>query len=387
MACDGAPCAISTPTLIGEQDRMTDFAMAWASDLPPRDLALSCARQLDDEAGHTVGFVYVTSPLADSLGTIADVLQAETGIASWVGTVGVGVCTTGQAFFGQRAVTVLTVRLPDEQFRLLSSISDPEDVGRLARPEFGWSVGIVHGDPRNRQTPEIITQVASHLGTFLVGGLTAADDAFPQLCGRLVDGGVSGVLIGPDVGVSVGLSQGCSPIGPSHSITRGSGNFVIALDEMPALQVLTEDLGVADGVDPMPWLRDIHVALPVSGSDNGNYLVRNLMGIEPKQNIVVVAERVSPGDRLMFVRRDEESATKDLSRMIEDLKSRMTVAPKAGLYFSCSARGPNLFEDGATEVKAIQEAFGDIPLAGFFGNGEISNDRVYGYTGVLTLFY
>ena len=26
------------------------------------------------------------------------------------------------------------------------------------------------------------------------------------------------------------------------------------------------------------------------------------------------------------------------------------------------------------------------PLAGFFGNGEISHNRLYGYTGVLTLF-
>jgi small ligand-binding sensory domain FIST len=34
----------------------------------------------------------------------------------------------------------------------------------------------------------------------------------------------------------------------------------------------------------------------------------------------------------------------------------------------------------------IRETFGDIPLAGFFCNGEISHDQLYGYTGVLTLF-
>jgi small ligand-binding sensory domain FIST len=37
-------------------------------------------------------------------------------------------------------------------------------------------------------------------------------------------------------------------------------------------------------------------------------------------------------------------------------------------------------------MQAIRRVFGDIPIVGFFGNGEISNDRVYGYTGVLTLF-
>ena len=29
---------------------------------------------------------------------------------------------------------------------------------------------------------------------------------------------------------------------------------------------------------------------------------------------------------------------------------------------------------------------GDLPLGGFFCNGEISHNRLYGYTGVLTLF-
>jgi small ligand-binding sensory domain FIST len=34
----------------------------------------------------------------------------------------------------------------------------------------------------------------------------------------------------------------------------------------------------------------------------------------------------------------------------------------------------------------IQDTLGDFPLAGFFGNGEIAHDRLYGYTGVLALF-
>ena len=34
----------------------------------------------------------------------------------------------------------------------------------------------------------------------------------------------------------------------------------------------------------------------------------------------------------------------------------------------------------------IQDLLGDFPLVGFFANGEIYNGRIYGYTGVLTLF-
>ena len=37
-------------------------------------------------------------------------------------------------------------------------------------------------------------------------------------------------------------------------------------------------------------------------------------------------------------------------------------------------------------VLEADRALGDVPLAGFYANGEISHNRLYGYTGVLTLF-
>jgi small ligand-binding sensory domain FIST len=38
------------------------------------------------------------------------------------------------------------------------------------------------------------------------------------------------------------------------------------------------------------------------------------------------------------------------------------------------------------ELGLIRDTLGDFPLVGFFANGEISHNRLYGYTGVLTLF-
>ena len=40
----------------------------------------------------------------------------------------------------------------------------------------------------------------------------------------------------------------------------------------------------------------------------------------------------------------------------------------------------------SAELVMIKETLGDFPLVGFFANGEISNDQLYGYTGVLTVF-
>jgi small ligand-binding sensory domain FIST len=75
-----------------------------------------------------------------------------------------------------------------------------------------------------------------------------------------------------------------------------------------------------------------------------------------------------------------------MKRMLGGLAKRAGGAIKGGVYVSCIARGPNLFGAEAQELGLIAETLGEFPLVGFFANGEICRDRLYGYTGVLTLF-
>ncbi|MEZ5857175.1 MAG: FIST N-terminal domain-containing protein [Hyphomicrobiaceae bacterium] len=338
-------------------------------------------------SGHNLGFVYATSPIAPDFGKLIDGLRERTGISNWVGTIGHGICATGAEVFDAPAAVALTGAFADGTYSLLPSVTKSTPSAGLTQPGFIAGFGVVHGDPRNQDVIGVVKSLAETTGAFLVGGLTSADQGFPQVAGgRVIDGGVSGVLLGGRLNVAVGLTQGCSPVGPTHEVTAGDGQIIEKLDDRSAYEILCEDVGIAEGADPRPWLRDVHAALPVSGSDQADYMVRNLMGLDNKQGLVAITEQLSRGDKVMFVRRDAESAEKDLNRMIGDLKGRVSGAPKAGLYFSCVARGPNLFKKKAHEMKAIKAAFGDIPIAGFFGNGEISNDRVYGYTGVLALF-
>ena len=110
------------------------------------------------------------------------------------------------------------------------------------------------------------------------------------------------------------------------------------------------------------------------------------MGIDPRQGWIALAAEVAPGDKIVFCRRDRESARKDLVRMLRQLGDRLPGPPRAGVYVSCIARGMSLFGDPGVETGLIRETLGDFPLVGFFANGEISRDRLYGHTGVLTLF-
>lgn len=366
---------------------MSDFALGHAAGGDGRALTKSCADQLvaAGAAECPLGFVYVTSPLAAGFAGIVAELRMRTGIASWVGTVGQGVCATGAEYFGEPAIVALACRTAPDAFRILRPVQEAGDGS--AEAGFPAAVGIVHGDPRNGAVTEIVAAVAERHGAYLVGGLSSAEAAFPQAVGDVIaEGGVSGVLLGVrGLKVAVGLTQGCLPIGAAHAVTRGEGQIIAELDGRPAFEVLRLDAGAAEGADPRRWLAGMHVALPVAGSDKADYVVRNLVGIDPDRGLVAIADTVARGDRVMFVRRDRDSAERDLTRMLAEAKAR-TPSPKAGLYFSCLARGPNLFREAAHEMRAIEGAFGALPVVGFFGNGEIASDRVYGYTGVLTLF-
>ncbi|MGH6660089.1 MAG: FIST signal transduction protein, partial [Rhodospirillales bacterium] len=221
---------------------------------------------------------------------------------------------------------------------------------------------------------------------FLVGGLTSSRGPQHQLAGRVVKGGMSGVLFAPGVEVATGLSQGCVPLGGSHAITKCMENVVMALDGERALDVLKSDMGELLARDLARAAGYIHAAFPVEGSDTGDYLVRNLIGIDPARGWLAVGTEIRAGDRVMFVRRDPKSAIDDLTRMVGNLKSRLPGPPRGGVYFSCVARGPNMFGKEGDEMALIRGLLGDVPLVGFYCNGEISNNRLYGYTGVLALF-
>ena len=45
-----------------------------------------------------------------------------------------------------------------------------------------------------------------------------------------------------------------------------------------------------------------------------------------------------------------------------------------------------MFGAEGAEMALLREGLGDVPLVGFSCAGEISNARLYGYTGVLALF-
>jgi len=336
-----------------------------------------------------LGFVYVNDPLAHAMDLIAERLKHATGIDLWVGSGGGGVCTGNQGVFDSGAIVALTATLPPNGFQVFDGVFDKH--GEQQQPVANGNsarFGIVHGDPRHTKTPTMIEQLSRSTDAFLVGGLTSAvGSGTMQIAGGPTEGGLSGVLMSDDVPMIAGLTQGCTPIGPTREITAMEGSWIEALDGEPALEVLKRDVGPILAKNPDRMAGFILAARLQTNSDQDDYLVRNLEESDTIRQLIMVGDDLKRGDRLCFVKRDPEGAKADLRRLTADLRKRAKGRPVLGaLYHSCLARGRHMFGSDSTELFMIEEELGQVPLAGLFTNGEIFRNQLYGYSGVLTLF-
>lgn len=340
------------------------------------------------DAPSALGFVYVTQDFAGDLGSIVTFLRETTHVQNWVGAAGFGVVAGGGEIHEGGGVSVLLADLAPDSWRLFDEGGPDFPTRHGAWMETGRpSLALVHGNPLLPELTRRIGDLARDSGCFLVGGLTVDPGAGCQVAGRMAGDSLSGVMLSSRVPLVTALTQGCTPIGEAHVVTESVETVVISLDGRPALDVLKDEVGEILARDLRRIAGYIHAALPIAGSDAGDYLVRNLVGIDPGRGWLAIGTQVQPGEKLIFVRRDPNAAHQDLERMCGTLRDRLEGrAIRGGVYVSCVARGAHMFGSPGREVATIHDVLGDFPLTGFYANGEISLDRFYAYTGVLTLF-
>ena len=125
---------------------------------------------------------------------------------------------------------------------------------------------------------------------------------------------------------------------------------------------------------------------PLPGRMPARLWSANIVGIDPHQHAMLVGDDVSRGDVLMFCVRDNEAAEADLRRMLQSLKARVSRASGRALLQLPCPRAPHVRRRQSGRWRSSRTSWAMCRWPGFFSNGEISLDRLYAYTGVLTLF-
>ena len=362
----------------------------------------------------TLGIVYFSDHYVAHAQALFAALQTQWPGASWVGSVGVGVAATGVEYFDEPALVLMLCDLAPSSFEVFSGARKLQHIDPFT--------ALVHADPATPDLGELIHEMSQRTSSgYLFGGLAASRGAAVHLANGVWQGGLSGVAFASSVSVVSRVTQGCQPMGPTRRVTACERNVVSQLDGQPALLALLSDLGLnslEDRQQAVPLLRatlvgltDAHdTALSHGGQFGTDTRVRHLLGVDPAQQAVAVADLVQPGMKLAFCRRDVAAAKRDLVRICSEIREevesqRESMLQGASLlsslsapavqqqpdllgavYISCSGRGGPHFGGPSAELKLIQHALGDVPLVGFFAGGEIARHHLYGYTGVLTVF-
>jgi small ligand-binding sensory domain FIST len=211
--------------------------------------------------------------------------------------------------------------------------------------------------------------------------------------------GMVGLAVSGNVVVDSVVAQGCRPIGKPLTVTACQGNIVLELDGEPAIQMLKsvlEDLSPQDQELARNSLF-LGVVMDEFKTDFkcGDFLIRNLVGLVPEAGAIVVGELLRQGRTVQFHLRDAATSSEDLRMMLKNYcdRTRLTgsgAQAQGALLFSCLGRGKYLYGSKNHDSDNFREYVGDVPLTGFFCNGEIGpvggTTFLHGYTSSFGLF-
>ena len=428
--------------------------LQWPSGGPPPDFAVLTVPQehadslhsFSDEIARKISARILIGVLGQAIGAGKEFDQ-EPGLSLIAGTLPVGTAIT--------PFVVSESRMP--------SLSTFDDGGEdRARPGF-----LVFADPYSAvsQVASLLNELCP--SSVVAGGLSCpVSDSSPSLalfengaCRALPTGSLIGVrLAGPNFEMHSCTAQGAAPVGPSFIVTKGEGNLVTELDGQPALERLqevaraaareeggervvkllqrallvgssieideTDEVGSAagadsDGLDDAQGSRRV----PVVADGEPDFLIRGVLGADSKGGLYI-GDRVTPGkSRVRFHCRDGQAAHEELTVLLQRYRLTRQFSgrfdgersrPLGCMLFSCNGRGRRMYAPTAgAEVSytvadhdstVIREAtVRDLPIGGFFCNGELGplgvkgvsaplaegsvNTYLHGFTSVVAFFY
>jgi small ligand-binding sensory domain FIST len=212
--------------------------------------------------------------------------------------------------------------------------------------------------------------------------------------GQVHQAGAVGVLLPGGVSIRSIVSQGCRPIGHHYVITKARDNLILELGGKPPLEQLQALWQKLNPRDQQLFQRGLHVGRVINEYQGefqrGDFLVRNVLGLERESGALAITERVRVGQTIQFHVRDAASADEDLHELLQMDVSASSHRPAGALLFTCNGRGTRLFDEPHHDARTIRTEAGAVPLAGFFAQGEIGpvggQNFIHGFTASVVLF-
>jgi len=232
------------------------------------------------------------------------------------------------------------------------------------------------------------------IGGLASGGQQPGTNAL-FLDGTVYRSGLVGVALAGDVQVDTIVAQGCRPVGQPMFATKCQRNILCELDGEPAVKALHDLYEQLDASDQALAQHSLFVGIVMKRDrqeyGQGDFLIRNVIGIEPQRGALAVGALLEENSVIQFHLRDSKTSAEDLDQLLGRYRDDAAYAPPHGaLLFSCLGRGIHLYGRPDHDTDAVRRYLGDLPLGGFFCNGEIGpvhdTTFLHGYTSAFGLF-
>lgn len=233
----------------------------------------------------------------------------------------------------------------------------------------------------------------------VLGGLASGDfsEQLTQvyLNGDVFETGGVAISFGGEVKLAGVTSQGCTPIGETWTLTKVEQNIIHQIGNRPAYEVLAETFNALSPEEQKAARGNLFIGLVVNEYldefHRGDFLIRNVLGADPRSGCIAVGALPRQGQTIQFQRRSASAATEDMNELLSRAKKQLGEADiYGGCLCCCNGRGRGLFGQPNHDAQMVQKSLGPFGLAGFFCNGEIGpvgeKNFLHGYTASLALF-
>lgn len=401
----------------------THEPMAWVSALSTR---ASLERAVGEVTEHIraqftgtpdLGLVFISSAFTSEFSRLLPLLQELLPMPVLIGCSGggvIGMSAAGQPLEveDQPALSLSVASLPGVTVHSFHLSSD--DLPDLDSPPDDWIelVGvspqdqpqfILMADPFSSGINDLLQGLDfAYPGSVKVGGLASANSfnrSSGLFCDRtLHEEGVVGVALSGKVTLDAIVAQGCRPIGNPYRVVEAERNIVLKLEDLenntllPPLEILQALFQTLSEEDRSLAQHSLFIGIAQDGFkltlEHGDFLIRNLLGVDPKAGAIAIGDRIRPGQRVQFHLRDARTSAEDLETLLSryQIQAQAQTSPVGALLFSCVGRGEGLYNEPHFDSRLFGRYLKQVPLSGFFCGGEIGpiggTTFLHGYTSV-----